>query len=257
MPIILIIFFGLIIGSFLNVVILRLHSGQSIAIGRSHCPACRQTLAVGDLIPVFSFLLLKGRCRYCRQKISWQYPAVEIATAILFLAAYWLVISHQPADSLAFGLELSKYWLAISALIVVFVYDLKWLLIPDEIVLPIGLIILLINLFSGRSFIDLSAGIAVGFGFFAVQYFVSRGRWIGGGDLRLGFFMGCLLGFYGTVLALFFAYIIGAIVAVLLLVAGRIKPKSQVPFGAFIVPAILLVIFFGSQIINFYLSLLL
>lgn len=254
---ILILFFGLIIGSFLNVVILRLHDGQNIAVGRSRCPHCQKTLSALDLIPVLSFLLLRGRCRYCRQKISWQYPAVEIITACLFLSAYWLLAGRQAYFSWPFVLELAVYWVALAALVVTFVYDWKWMLIPDEVVLPAGLAVLLINLANGRSWVDLLLGVAVGFGFFAIQYFISRGRWIGGGDLRLGFFMGCLLGLGGTVLSLFVAYILGAAVSIILILSGRVKFNSQVPFGVFIVPAIIFTMFFGAKIINFYLALFL
>ena len=249
--------FGLIIGSFLNVIILRLKDGQDIFWSRSQCPHCFHKLSVADLVPLFSFLWLRARCRYCRKSIAWQYPIVELTTGLLFVFSFYHIFSSVTVVDFLFFIQLVIAWLAIASLIVVFVYDLRWMLIPDAVVIPVALIILLLNLLIGRNFLDLLGGVVIGFGFFAIQYFISGGRWIGGGDLRLGFFMGCLLGLGGTILALFLAYILGGFISVILLALKRVSPKSALPFGIFICPAILLVWFFGQPIISWYLSFLL
>jgi len=129
---------GLIIGSFLNCLIYRLNIGQSVLKGRSYCPKCKHRLSWRDLVPVLSYLELNGKCRYCRKTISSQYPLVELAAGILFAAVAvilepGIVYSFDFAAYNLFGL--AYYWLAVSSLIVVFVYDLKWFIIPDEIIL--------------------------------------------------------------------------------------------------------------------------
>ena len=136
--------FGLIVGSFLNVVILRLHAGRDFVAGRSECLSCHHSLGPADLVPIASFVFLRGRCRYCRQKISWQYPLVETATALLFTVSFYLLFRKIGVYNLAFGLELLRNWLVIAVLVIVFVYDLRWQLIPDEAVLPlIGIVVIL------------------------------------------------------------------------------------------------------------------
>lgn len=242
--------FGLIIGSFLNVVILRLHDGESAAAGRSKCPDCGHVLAWTDLFPVFSFLFLGRRCRYCGSKISWQYPLVELATGGLFVIAYYF----NPDWTLASGLVLLRNLIVIAALIAVFVYDLRWLIIPDQIALPALLIVIALNFFIGMSLANLATGVVVGLGFFGLQYALSRGTWIGGGDLRLGALMGALLGWPVILVALFMSYIIGAIVALVLLAQKKVTAKSQVPFGVFLAPAAIVAMFWGQWILAWYLG---
>lgn len=238
--------FGLIIGSFLNVVIIRLHDGVSIAKGRSKCPQCGHVLGAWSLIPIFSFIFLRGKCRYCQAKISWQYPLVELATGVLFALAYYF-------DSASI-LALFRDMIIISALVVIFVYDLRWLIIPDIVVLPAIAIAFILNLFVGVSAVNMLIGLAIGFGFFGLQYVVSKGAWIGGGDLRLGALMGVLLGWQAVLVALFLSYIIGAIVAISLLIKKKVSAKSQLPFGVFLAPATIIAMFWGAKIATWYLS---
>jgi len=240
--------FGLIIGSFINALVYRLESGDSIVRGRSKCPHCQRQLKAGDLIPVLSFFLLLGRCRYCRGKISWQYPIVELLTALLFVVAFcchgysWLLLARD--------------FIAIAALVAIFVSDFLYMTIPDEVALPALVAIFLLNYAAGFSVFPLVMAAAIGGGFFGLQFLLSRGKWIGGGDLRLGVLMGVLLGWPGILLALFFAYIFGAIIASVLLLLKKVTPKTQMPFGVFLAPATLVVMFFGESIINWYLNLL-
>ncbi|MFA5124513.1 MAG: prepilin peptidase [Patescibacteria group bacterium] len=239
---------GLVIGSFLNVVVWRLHSGEPIVFGRSKCPHCQAGLQPKDLVPLLSFILLRGRCRYCRQPISWQYPIVELAGGLLFVLAY---ILHP--QLLVFLRDI----ILVSILIIVFVYDLRWQLIPDQVTIPAIILLFIFSLLLGSNLWLLIFAVLVGFGFFGLQYLVSSGRWIGGGDLRLGALMGAVLGWPLLIVALLVAYIVGAIVSVVLLISGKAKAKTPVAFGTFLALGTLVALFWGERIINWYLGLLL
>lgn len=257
---------GAIIGSFLNVVIWRLHSGDNFLLARSHCPHCREKLKFWDLIPLVSFLALRGNCRYCRKKISWQYPLVELATALLFVLAL-MAESWQQSGLIStssggfFNLHLFSWlliirdWIFISFLIIIFVYDFRWSLILDRLTIPAIIIALALNLFLGLPWLSVIIGALVGLGFFALQYLISRGRWIGDGDLRLGALMGLMLGWEKLLVALFFAYILGAIIGIVLLLSGQKKMDSAIPFGTFLTSGTVIALLWGSQLIFWYLNL--
>jgi len=189
--------FGLIVGSFLNCVVYRLETGGSFLKGRSFCPHCKHNLALQDLIPVFSFLFLRGKCRYCGQKISWQYPIVEISTAVIF----FIIFNFQFLTSKQFlifnFLDLFYYWVIASFLIIVFVYDLKHYIIPDKVIYPAIALAFIYNLarlrldgFGPEVFVAAFGAAA----FFAAIVLVSRGKWMGIGDIKLAFLMGLILG---------------------------------------------------------------
>ena len=240
--------FGLIVGSFLNCVIYRLEHKQSFLKGRSFCPHCQHTLSWQDLIPVFSFLFLRGKCRYCNKKISIQYPLVEIATGLLFLLIFTFF------NNLFFVCFL---FLISSFLIVIFVYDLKHFIIPDKVVFPaiaVALVFnfqfLIFNQFSIFNSLILSAVGASAFFLFIVL--VSRGKWMGVGDIKLAFLMGLLLSFPHILVALFFSFLIGAIIGIGLILVKRKTMKSEVPFGPFLVIGTFIALFFGEIIINWY-----
>lgn len=264
---------GLAVGSFLNCVIHRLEisylrggRGRLFPAGllkaRSYCPNCKHILSWSDLIPLFSFLILKGKCRYCSQKISWQYPIVELTTGILFL----LIIAMYSNNYAS-----SVYLLLISCfLIVIFVYDLKHYIIPDKVVYPAIVIAFLYQIvfnfqlpisitnfqFLITNFYPpfLSAlGVAT---FFLLIVLISKGRWIGIGDIKLAFLMGLFLGFPNILVALFLAFFFGAIIGIGLIMAGKKTLKSELPFGPFLVTGTFLALFWGHQIINWYLNLL-
>ena len=234
---------GLIVGSFLNAVIYRLHKKTGFVKGRSKCPKCNKTLTVWELIPILSFMIQKGRCRQCQKKISWQYPAVELACGLLFLASY-----------LFFGFEWRLLFTLIYVcfLIILFVYDLKYYLIPDTVVLPAILIALVGEIILGVPFTKIALGGIIGLGFFLIQYLLSRGKWIGGGDLRLGLFIGIALGWPNILVALFIAYMIGALAAVFLMMSKKKSWKDQVPLGTFLTIACAITIFFGEVIMSWY-----
>ena len=248
MPIILVTLLGLCVGSFLNVAIFRVHEGESIVKGRSKCQKCEEPIDARDLIPVLSYLLLKGRCRRCKSVISWQYPAVEAATALLFIATYLII---GPTDLAVLAVN----WTLISFLIIIFVYDLKHMYILDKFTIPAMIFILLANLATGAvpAVTMLTGGLVLG-GFFLLQFWVSKGKWVGGGDIRLGALMGFALGLAHGLLALFIAYLIGDIVGIYLLAIKKATRQTPVPFGTFLVIGTLISLFFAQPILTWYLG---
>lgn len=239
-------FIGLSIGSFLNVVIFRLGK-KSFFAGRSQCRHCQKQIGFLDNIPVVSFFLLKGKCRNCKTKISYQYPLVEFFTGLIFVWHYFL-----------FGLsaQFLFYIIITSFLIVIFVYDLKHYLILDKISIPAITIAFGFNLYLGLSLTSLLLAGALGAGFFAFQYFISQGRWVGDGDIRLGALMGLILGLKFLFIALFLAYLVGSIFGLALIALKKKEMSSEVPFGPFLTAATLVVMMYGQEILNWYFSIL-
>jgi len=250
---------GLIIGSFLNCLIWRLHINKPIT-GRSICPKCKKKINWYDNIPVFSFLVLKGKCRWCKKKISWQYPVVEIITGILFLLV-WNKYNATLGSAALFTVHCSLFtvlrnWIFIAVLIVIFVYDLRWYLILDKVTLPAMAIAFIINLVLGFSWLNLLLAALIAGGFFALQFIVSKGKWIGGGDIRLGALMGFMLGWPQIITALMLAYLSGSLVGILLLISKKKKWTSQIPFGTFLSAATVAALLWGEEILGWYLLLI-
>ncbi len=244
-------------GSFLNMAIFRLHDKKKFS-GRSQCLHCRKKIQWHDNIPLISFFILGGKCRSCEKKISMQYPLVELATGILFVLAY--IQSPSPLWGEGWGeraLQLLRNFIFISFLIVIFVYDLRWYYILDAVTIPALIVAFLFNIFFGFGFINMLLGVIIGAGFFLAQYIISSGKWIGGGDIRLGAVMGVMLGWKLVILALFLAYTIGA-AASLALIAMKVKKfSSKIPFGTFLSLATVASLLYGEKIIGAYLSMLL
>ncbi len=244
--------FGLIIGSFLNAVIYRLKSGDSIVKSRSKCTHCQKQLKAKDLVPLFSWLALKGKCRFCNDKISWQYPVVEFITALLFIVGYLVLVTDF---STLVILNYIFYLIAISFLIVIFVFDHLHQLILDKVTIPLMVIAIIFIFVLRLDWIEhILAGIAGG-AWFGWQYILSKGKWIGGGDIRLGIIMGLLLGFPGVIVALFLAYILGAIVGVYLLATKKRDRGSQIAFGTFLSLSTAVTWLCGDLLLNWYLGL--
>lgn len=238
---------GLIGGSYINALVWRLYRGKKTAWARSECVRCGHKLAARDLIPVFSFLALSGRCRYCRQKISWQYPAVELASGG---GLYYLALNFQPDLFI---------WLAGIFLITVFVfvYDIKYLLIPNGAIL-VGLVWTVVGLWYFKRLglgYDFLTGLVI-FVFFFLLYFVSQGRWVGGGDAKLGFFLGLWLGWPVGLIAVLFAYVLGAVIGLGLIISRQVTLKSKVPFGPFLVTGAWIAYLWGENILRWYGNLL-
>ena len=241
--------FGLIVGSFLNCVIYRLEQGSSFLRGRSFCPLCKHTLSWRDLIPVFSFLILKGKCRYCQQKISWQYPLVELVTGFLFFLVFYYARYDIPYT--VYGLIITAF------LIIIFVYDLKHYLIPDKVIYS-AISVSVIWLFYAKYDILNTAYAAFGAAlFFLIIVLISRGKWMGVGDIKLAFLMGLFLGWPAILIALLSAFYTGALAGMGLIISGRKNLKSEVPFGPFLVTGTFLAMFFGEKLVDWYLALFL
>ncbi len=238
---------GLCVGSFLNVAIFRIHEGESVVRGRSKCQSCEEPISPRDLVPVFSYLILKGRCRRCQSILSWQYPVVELVTGVLFLLAF-----QKHGLSLIFVRDA----VFVSYLIIIFVYDLRHMLIIDRFTIPAMIFAVIVNLWLGiiPAWSILVGGLVLA-AFFWIQFLISKGTWVGGGDIRMGALMGFMLGLEHGLVALFLAYVMGAIVGVGLLATGKANRKTPIPFGTFLTTATVMMLFVGEGLIRWYLSL--
>ncbi|MDP2637406.1 MAG: prepilin peptidase [bacterium] len=247
---------GLVVGSFLNSVIYRLEQGESALKGRSYCPHCKHSLSWHDLIPLLSFVLLEGKCRYCGQRISIQYPLVEFSTGAIFFALFSAFSSFN-------ALFLTYFFSVASLLVVIFVYDLKHYLIPDKILYPaiglaVGWQVFMIWNFGNWDLFGISN---LGFSilptlFFLSIYLISKETWMGFGDVKLALFMGLFLGWPNILVALFFAFLAGAAVGVSLMFLKKKHLGSKVPFGPFLIAGTFLALLAGDFFMDWYLSLL-
>ncbi len=236
---------GAMVGSFLNVCAARLPKGKSLWMPGSACQACASPIRWYDNIPVLSFLLLGGRCRDCQERIAWRYPIVEMGTALLFSLAY-LQIGWRPDLLLALVL--------LAALVVITAIDLEHQLILDRITLPGIVVGFLGSVLLGRSFwLNSLVGIVVGGGAFFLIIVLSGGG-MGGGDMKLGAMLGAFLGWKLLLLGLFLAAFLGGAVAVALLVTGRKGRKDPLPFGPFLALGGAVSLFWGEEILRWYLS---
>ncbi|RLD02646.1 MAG: prepilin peptidase [Chloroflexota bacterium] len=253
--------FGTAVGSFINAFEYRLRHKEPIAFSRSRCPNCHHLLAWFDLIPLLSFVLLRGRCRYCGERISLQYPLVELVTGFLFIAFY--VGGRLGNLEWAVGTHYLLLFFILACLEIIFLYDLKYSLIPDEVVLPASLITLIYQFFAALfgvagcpisqlpsslfncmfNYLGSGIGAAVFFLFLAA---ITRGKGMGGGDVKLAVLMGLVLGFPGIVYALYIAFISGAVVSLFLIFLRKKKFGQTVPFGPFLVAGTLLIMFLGG-----------
>jgi leader peptidase (prepilin peptidase) / N-methyltransferase len=256
---------GLCLGSFVNALVWRLHERSknskqkklSIIHGRSMCPNCQHVLAARDLVPILSWLSLKGRCRYCKNPISIQYPLVEFVTAGLFIFSYvFWPASFSFDEKILFG-----FWLVfLGGLIALAVYDLRWYLLPNAIVYPLYAVILVQIIFATLNSSDpwnvittAFWGLLIGGGIFYCLFQLSKGKWIGGGDVKLGGLLGLAIGGpSSSFLLIFIASLIGSFIALPLLLMGRAKRGSQLPFGPFLILAAVIVKLFGVSIITWY-----
>ncbi len=266
--ILLVIFFvlGLIIGSFLNVVIFRMNTSRSLG-GRSSCMSCFKTLLWYELIPLFSFLGLRGRCRSCKTRISVQYPLVELFTGIIFALLFLKFQNILYFSFFSFTFIYVYYAMIFSILIVITVYDLRHKIIPDMLSFIFGALAFIgLFLFSNNvltdqtgiylhmpSVLELFSGILVAFPF-AFFWFISSGRWMGFGDAKLAVGIGYLLGIAGAFSGLVIAFYSGAIVGLCLIIfskiyGGHYKLKSEIPFAPFLVLGTILAFLFE---INFF-----
>lgn len=272
MIIVMLVLLGLCFGSFVNALVWRIHEQSkpknkraasdkalSIANGRSMCPNCHHTLAWYDLLPLVSWIVLAGKCRYCHKAISWQYPVVELITAAIFAISYlyWPIGLGNASIVMLFGL-----WLVfVVAFIALAIYDLRWMILPNRIVLPmqaLAVMYLLIRMAMSEGSawtILLSAllGVLCSAGLFYLIFQISEGKWIGGGDVKLAVVIGLILGDPAlSLLMLFIASSMGSLVGVPLLLRGKAKKDTKLPFGPFLITSTIVTQLFGAVLITWY-----
>jgi len=237
--------FGLVVGSFLNVVIYRLPRRESLVTPGSHCPRCGQSVRFYDNIPVVSWLLLRGRCRGCSERISVRYPLVEALTAIAFGLAFWRIGLDWP---------LLVAWGFIAAMIAIAFIDYDHMIIPNRIVLPGAVIGLMasVALEPQRWWVYLAGSVGA-----AAFLFILAMIWPGGmgpGDIKMALFMGAVLGAY-VMIALFAAFLFGGIIGVFLLVTHRRTRKDKIPFGPYLAMGAVVAVLVGQSVLSSYLGL--
>lgn len=264
---------GLCLGSFVNALMWRMHEQAtenakkkpnkaylkqlSIGQGRSICPHCKHVLSASELIPVVSWLTLGGKCRYCSKSISWQYPAVEAGTALLLVMSYiWWPVGFDVAQKLIFG-----FWLILlTGLMALLVYDLRWKLLPNRLMYPLigvaslmAFVAIVSAVRPAIALLNLVGAVLVGGGLFYVLFQVSDGKWIGGGDVRLGGLLGLVAGTPArSLLFIFLASVGGTLLTVPFLASGRLKRTSTIPFGPFLIIGLIATQLFGADIIHWY-----
>jgi len=248
----LIFFFGSCIGSFLGVVVDRLPKNESVLKGRSHCDYCKKSLGPLDLVPVFSFLFLGGKCRYCHRSLSIFYPVIELLTGVLFILVALQTGILYHVFSISYAAEFLFYLFIVSSLISLFFIDLKYGILPFSIIFPATFVTLVYQILNTKYIIlsNLVAAISA-FAFFLFLFLITRGRGMGFGDVVYAFFMGLLLGFPKIILGLYIAFISGALVSLILIIAKKKKLKgSTIAFGPFLVFGTLIAIFWGNEILS-------
>jgi len=247
--------FGTVIGSFLNVVLMRYGTGESVVFSGSRCFSCGKRLSWTELIPIFSFLIQKGRCRNCKSKISWQYPIVEIITGILFLLIFNFQFLIFKQINLSFFLSTSYFLTIASLLIVISVYDIRHQIIPNKLVYLFDFLSFSYWFLMDRSVAGFLAG-GFFFAFFFLLWFASRGRWMGLGDAKIALGCGWLLGLVKGVIGLLIAFWSGALIGIFLLLflPKTFKLKSRIPFGPFLAWGAIIALLFGSNILQIYLK---
>ncbi len=238
---------GLVVGSFLNVCIWRLPREESIIRPGSHCPVCSNVLRLRDLVPVLSWIFLRGKCRFCGEKISLRYPAVELLTGSLFLVCY---LYYGLSPELIAAMVFTAFMIAIAFI------DLDHQIILDGMLVLLAASGLALQLWTGAvGFASMWIGAAAGGGLLLVLAIISRGG-MGGGDVKFAAALGFWLGWPGTLLGLFIGFVLGGIISLLLLVSGLRGRKDLIPFGPFIAVGAWVALLYGPKILAWYLRFL-
>jgi leader peptidase (prepilin peptidase)/N-methyltransferase len=233
--------FGTIIGSFLNALVYRLRNKITLW-GRSQCPSCKEVIHPAHLVPILSFVALKGTCPSCAAKIHWSYPTVELVGGLLWLGAFL----HQ-SDPTRFVLE----GLFFSFLLFVAAFDWRWRLLPIEPMAGMALAGLVVQFFDAN-LVSGVFGLLIGAGFLGFQYLISKGTWVGLGDLWLGASIGAWLGWQGMLVGFYLCYLVGGLIAVLLFAFGVWKKGKRVAFAPFLALGAVGAVWFGAPIIEWF-----
>ncbi|HYG84264.1 MAG TPA: prepilin peptidase [Verrucomicrobiae bacterium] len=252
---------GLCFGSFVNVAVWRIKNNKNLTTDRSECVHCHHKLAWHDLIPVMSWLWLRGKCRYCSKPISLQYPLVELAVAIVFAVSYmaWPYDLAGSVDWIFFGLWL----ISIVLLTILFIYDLRWFLLPDKVTFPliaVGVLMAALSIYQAglgmEAVLQILLAVAILSGLYLGLFMASKGRWIGFGDVKLGIFLGLALSSWPlALLCLFLANLLGCLYVIPGMLLRKLHRSSRIPFGPFLIVGFIISFLWGGSIIDWYLSL--
>lgn len=256
-PFLAVFIFGLAFGSFSLATAWRIRKKKNFTTDTSECEHCHHKLAPKDLVPLFSWLMLRGRCRYCNKKISRLLPVAELTGGMFFAVSYafWPDALGSTAQYMRAGL-----WVcALVLLLILFFYDLQWYLLPNKLMYPLwGVAVIdagmqLVIAPNSATIWGISLAVAIASGLFYVFYLISDGAWIGFGDVRLGFAMGLLLGSpWLAGLALFTASLLGILASLPGMVLGKKSLKSKVPFGPLLILGLIVARLWGTEVIDWY-----
>ena len=246
---------GLFFGSFFGVLIDRLPKGKDVVTDRSICDFCKKEIKWYDLIPVVSFILLKGKCRFCKKSLSYSYPLLELLTGFLFAFSYMVFFN--------LGLIAFIYNLIIlSVFFITFFMDLKYGIIADKIIFPASVLVILYSAFFAKNIFinNLLSGIFTFLFFFGISYIfylVTKKDGMGGGDIKLSFLLGLYLGFPRILVALYIAFLTGAFISIILILWRKKRfQKDSLPFGPFLIISSVISLFLGDRIYLIFLKLL-
>jgi len=247
---------GAIVGSFLNVVMLRLRSGMSFVIGTSQCLSCGTKLRWFELIPIVSFLIQRGRCTTCHAKLFYQYPLVELTSGLVFvlvLGRSGILLLPDVSSVMVFVLSL-VFW---SVALVIAGYDARHKIIPDELSILLGLIGIIFAFTDTGvpAIVSISCGFTAAL-FYGALWLVSKGKWMGLGDAKLAFGLGTFLGWPMVVLGNLFGFWIGAIWGVIFMLTGKYNRKSELPFGPFLIIGAFIAYYAGDILLEWYIMLI-
>lgn len=263
---------GTLFGSFLSVLIHRTLNGQKgIVFGKSRCPKCKHNLKGIDLIPILNWLIKKGKCSYCKKEISPIYPSLELTTGLLFVTNFIMLATNSQfeffhnfnslitfGDGVMFWIKLAFLDVITLNLLAIFFSDMQKKAIPNLFLYSFlalsGMAFLLSSSPFPGSITDRLIGLAIGLIFFGGQYLVSKGKWLGSGDIYVGAGLGLLLGWPKLLVTIFLAYTLGSIIIIIILSFKKLKFKQTIPFAPFLVLGGMIALYQGNQIIGWYLQ---
>lgn len=250
---------GLMVGGLVNALVMRTKESLIFTTSRS-CAVCATPVCVEEMLPLVGYFMVKGRCKRCQAVTPWQYPATELVFGILFFVFAARALGLWGLELPTF-VSVNQVWLLFvrdaliaSLLVLIFIFDYRAYIIPDRLTIPAMIIALVANLLLGVDVVTLLLGGFLLGGFFAVQFLISKGRWVGGGDIRVGMLMGFLLGPWLGLEALLISYVAGSLVGVGLLISRKRDMSSHVPFGTFMVIGTVVTMLWGQQLLDWYLG---
>jgi len=256
---------GLLFGSFLSVIIHRIHTNKKgIFFGRSTCVHCKKILKGRDLIPLVSFIINKGQCRFCKKPIGRHYFFIELFTGLMFglLFLKFPFVQLSSLGNIIFFPDIAfiyLYYIVLSLfLIAIFFYDLLYLEIPEVFSITAIILVIVVNLLLGHpGIIEMAYGALAALLFLGLQVLISGEKWMGAGDIRVGLIMGIFFGWQLFIIALLISYVLGSFIVLILSIARIVKLKSLIPFAPFLVIGTFLTMFFGDYLLEIYLQTLL